>query len=177
MVMADQWLPGPRRHFKVRDEEGEVGDSHRKILVVLDPRLFGKRDSKGLILDEMSEDMLCQASSLYDQVMVFCEECQACRDVRQLAEDIQLKNVEVTYISANLIEKTEELRKRIIAVGGKIKVVRNPREITFFSMEKFVLSGYIVFARRDDWKKVGLELDKPKTFQDVQKERKTKTFW
>jgi hypothetical protein len=169
-----QWLPGPRRHFKAR--EGKSG-TQKRILVALDPRLFGKRDPKGLILDEMSEDMLCQASDLYDQVLVFCEECQACRDVRQLAEDLQLKNVEVNYVSANLIEKTEELRKRIVAVGGKIKVVKNPREITYYSMEKFVMSDWIVFARRDEWKKVGLELDKPKTFHDVQRERKGKSFW
>lgn len=175
--MADQWLPGPRRHFKVRPgEEGAEGEA-RRVLVVLDPRLFGKRDHNDIILDEMSEDMLRQASSLYDQVTVFCEECQACRDVKQLAESLVLTNVEVVFAPQDFLEKTEELRKRILAVGGKIKAVKNPREIAYHNIERFILSGHILFARRDDWKKVGLELDKPKTFKDVQKERKGKSFW
>jgi len=176
--MADnQWLPGPRKHFKARSGEGNESGEPRRILVVLDPRLFGKRDPKGVILDEMSEDMLCQAADLYDQVLVFCEECQACRDVRQLAEDIQLANVEVVYLPDDFLEKTEELRRRIVAVGGKIKVVKNPREIAYHNLDKFTMSGHIVFARREDWKRVGLELDKPKTFKDVQRDRSKKSFW
>lgn len=175
--MDNQWLPGPRRHFKVRPGEEGGEDKSRKVLVVLDPRLFGKRDPHDLILDEMSEDMLRQASSLYDQVIVFCEECQACRDVKRLAEGASLANVEVVFAPEDFLEKTEELRKRILAVGGKIKAVKNPREIAYHNLERFVLSGHIIFARREDWKKVGLELDKPKTFKDVQGERKKRVFW
>lgn len=176
--MVDQWFPGKRKRFKARGSlDGEGGEPEGKILICHDPRLFGKRDKDGLILDEMSESMLMQACDLYDQVLVFCVECQACKDVKSLAESLGLSKVEVIFQPEDPLLRTEQMRKRIIQAGGRIKPAKNPREITYFNMERFVVSEHMVFAGREDWQKIGLELDKPQSFEDLHKERKKRSFW
>lgn len=176
--MADQWFPGKRKRFRARGSlDGSGSGVEGKVLICTDPRLFGKRNKEGVILDDMSPGMLAQACDLYDQVWVFCVECEACKDLKSLAEQLDLPKVEVIFQPDDVLLRTEQMRKRIIQAGGRIKPVKNPREITYFNMERFVVSEFMVFAGREDWEKIGLELDKPQSFEDLHKDRKKRSFW
>ena len=172
----DQWLPGPRKKIRA-SREGPNG-SPRKVLLVLNPTLFAVRDGKGEVTDTISESMLRQAVAKYARVIV----CPAFGwdSVQRFKEEVarlQLP-VEVMDLAGNgSVKISEALRKMILELGGEIKHISNPREISHLNIEQYSLSSHIIIVRRDDWVKAGLELDKPLTFQDVSKQRAGRSFW
>ena len=173
--MVDQWLPGPRKRIKA----STVARSEGNVLIVLDPHLFSIRDKKGKVTDTYSELMLTQASDLYDRVLIFCVYGKSgANALKELVESIDgLNNIEFEECSDKLSTATETLKRHIIALGGRIKHVKNPREINHLNLHKFVIGEHIKFSRVDDWEKVGLKLDKTKSFDDLTKARKGKSFW
>lgn len=173
-MAIDQWFAGPRKKPK-----GQREGPPRRVLFVLDPSMFFKRDAKGTVLSEVSESMLRQALSKFDKVVVFPVYGLASAQVLQEAVATYQLEVEVAPLVSGATNATvaEMLKQKLISLGAEIKHHLNPREISHLNIEKFMISDHILIARREDWAKAGLELDKPESFEDVAKKRKNRSFW
>lgn len=177
-MVRDQWFSGKRRKFK--QPKKNVGFS----LCVLEPDFFLRRDPDGHpVTGDFSELNLQQASDRYSSVVVFAA-LLASLDVDKLKStvaELELDNFRwidlVDQKESAYTAYTDELKRCIIELGGQIKHVQNPREISYLNIDRFVFSGDIIFARRDDHEKVGIELDKPKSFKELHKARKRRSFW
>jgi len=173
-MAIDQWFSGPRKKL-----QGQREGPPRRVLFVLDPSLFFKRDAKGTVLSEASEAMLRQAVTKFDKVVVFPVYGLASAQVLQEAVASYQLDVEVAPLVGGSTNATvaEMLKQKLLSLGAEIKHHTNPREISHLNIEKFLVSDHILIARKDDWAKAGLELDKPESFEDVAKKRKNKSFW
>jgi len=149
------------------------------VLFVLDPALFFKRDAKGTVLEEVSESMLRQAVSKFDRVVVFPVYGLAKAQLLQEAIGSLQLQVEVAPVMGGSTHATvaEALKQKLLSLGAEIRHHQNPREISHLNIEKFLLSDHIIIVRKDDWERVGLELDKPESFEDAAKKRKNRSFW
>lgn len=172
-----KWFEGPRKKIN-RTPSSPRKD--RRVLLVLDSRLFAKRDVKAKPTKELSESMLRQASEIYDHVLVLVT---VVHFVRERFSELTrgLPNIEVLYsedVAGGFLNMVETTKQKIISYGIEFKHVRNPREINYLNLHKFVKQDQnLVVAATDEWKKAGLDLDKPLSFNDIAQKRKAKSFW
>jgi hypothetical protein len=167
----DQWLPGPRR-FKTPTVD------LKKILIVLQPAFFLQRGPKGEMLEEYSVDMLREAAGMFDRVLIIDEMANTkYNQLESLTKSTVEHGLDMFPVILGSLKSIERLKERIIELGGRIKFAKNPREITVLNIDKWVEGDHIVFVRLDDHDKIGLTLDKVKSFDDLSSSRKKKSFW
>jgi len=171
-MAEDLWLPGARRQLK------KSLDPNMKVLIVLDARLFCVRDAKGKDTDQISDSMLQQAGGLYQKVVIMPVYGWVLeKPIREAVDRLGLHFEIEDPLQGSVQSRVELLKKKIMILGGRIKPHKNPREISHLNIDKYVEGDHILFARRDDWERVGLKLDKPETFEDHSSKRKRKAFW
>lgn len=172
--MADDlWLPGARRQLKKSPVDGKL-----KVLIVLDARLFCVRDAKGKDTDQISDSMLQQAATLFQRVVILPVYGWVLeKPIREAVARLGLAFEVEDPLQGSVQSRVELLKKKIMILGGRIKPHKNPREISHLNIDKYTEGDHILFARKDDWERLGLKLDKPETFEDHTRNRKRKAFW
>jgi len=87
-------------------------------------------------------------------------------------------NIEIEEIN-NALDAADAMKRRIISNGGRIKHVSNPREITALNMSRFVIDeeGSFEFTKTENADEIGIEVEKPQNFEDLNKRRAGKSFW
>ena len=167
----DRWFNSPPRK----------SGKKRRLLVVLDPRLFSVRDSKGLPIAQWDIATLAEAGDKWDQIVVLERRSfQKGVEEQNLLFDLKDKPLNLAVIPCweSVLVTTEQLRKKVLDFGGKIKHVKNPREITYLNMCDFVEADNIVWIQ--SWNQTELaeiEPEKPKTFDDFSRSRKVRAYW
>lgn len=176
-MTIDRWFDGGPRHIK-------KSGSKKRMLVVLDPRLFSERDTKGNPTSEWSLDTLHAAASKWDLVLVlerrsFKKEIHEQNLLSNFVTDKSIPNLQVLVCGESVLTTTEAMKKLVIEVGAKIKHVGNPREITYLNMDKYVLDGENILWIRswDQTVEAGIEPEKPKSFEDLKEARKVRSYW
>jgi len=179
-MTRDQWFDGPR-HIK-------KSGSKKRMLVVLDPRLFSERDTKGnptsVHLGLWNLDTLRAAASKWDLVLVlerrsFKKEIHEQNLLSNFVADKSLSNLQVLVCGESVLTTTDAMKKLVLEAGAKIKHVGNPREITYLNMDKYVLDGENILWIRswDQTVEAGIEPEKPKSFEDLKEARKVRSYW
>jgi hypothetical protein len=152
-----------------------------KRILVADPMLFARRDKNNRINRiglEWSELMLQQASSQWDEILIFCAAEVELYQLQDKIKDMNLSNIIITFFPAKSTEAiTNMVKDCLIQRGAQIKQTRNPREITYLNLNKYIRSPNIVFAKANDHHLAKIELDKPKSFKELQDERKSRAKW
>jgi hypothetical protein len=182
MVMGT-WTGG-RRRIK------PSGPKKIKTLVVTDPLLFSKRDKRNIHFDPLqwSEDALRQASEAWPQVLIFCpvpedlvdpnETSSRPTDLHDFVESLGLSNVMVSQYSVRHPENATKIWKtRIMELGGTFKPAKNPREIAYLNLQRHVQGKHLTWVKGEDHIKAKIEIDKEKSFKDLQDMRKKKAEW
>jgi len=160
-----------------------------KKTLIASPLLFTKRDKHGAIGDvpEWSEPMLRQVSEAWEEVLIFVYSGLggSCVTASVLADSL-LKFLKPLSISNIIVivpvgEDTETLttytKRCLVERGAKIKSVKNPREVTYMNLRKFIDAPHMHWAGNEDFKKAKVDLDKAKSFKDLQDERKRSASW
>lgn len=180
--MADRWFSGPV--WKKKGSESKPKPKPKgKTLFVLHFRLFCKQDKHGNILQgEYSEAMLRQAAAKFGSIVILYhslhrEEIQPLLDL-VLTLRKEFPNLEAEEIESTL-DATEKMKRRIIGRGGRIKHVRNPREITTWNISRFIIDdeGVFEFTHTANAEEIGIEVEKPENFEDLKKKRQGRSFW
>ena len=172
---GNQWFGSRRRKLKAKGNDG--WSTSRTVLLILHSEFFKKRDSKGKVQDEISLSVLQQVAVKFSKVLIFIPEIMIKEQVETLCEDNQLENIEVEIANSDTVARTDQIKKRIIAFGGRLKWVQNPREISYFNIDQFLLSDHITVARSEDHNKIGIEPEKPDDFDSLSDKRKGRSFW
>jgi len=175
---------GGRRRLKPKKVE------KIKTLIVVNPLLFSKRDKNNIHFDpiQWSEEALRQASKAWPQVLIFCpvpEDLQdqssnapPPQDLWKFVESLGLTNVSVCqYTVKNPENATKIWKQRIIDLGGIFKPAKNPREVVYLNLQRHFYGPHLTWAGPEDQKKAKVEIDKEKSFKDLQKMRKKKAEW
>jgi hypothetical protein len=174
--MSSNWTGGRRRLKPVKKPR-------KKTLVVKDPSFFAKRDKKGNLTSmeepEWSTDMIEQAAEKWEQVLIFIYGGRrATEKLNKVIESLSLSNIiNYTHPSENVEHITAFWKECLIKHGAEIKRARNPREITYLNIDKFVTAPHFTWVEGDDHKTAGIVVDKPKSFNDLQKERRKRSQW
>jgi hypothetical protein len=154
----------------------------KKRTLVTTPLLFAKRDRKEDIVTDgpcvvWSLSMLKQASEKWEEVLVFCDLMYA-EDLSNLVKIQEFTNIMIlTFEKTCTDSRTQFMKECLIERGAKIITTKNPREVTYLNIKKYINAPHFTWARADDHDKVGIDLDKPKSFKELQSERKTKATW
>lgn len=152
-----------------------------KKTLIAAPLLFAKRDKRGKIADPpvWSESMLQQASDVWEEVLVFIwPETVVNQNLSNLVTLLGISNITVIDLPKTSTEElTNSVKKCIIDRGARIKPVKNPREVTYMNIRRHVDAPHMTWAGQDDHKKARIDLDKPKSFKDLQSERRLKSEW
>lgn len=130
--------------------------------------------------------MLRAASQKWNQILIleprsYTKEKSQQQLLSQFLQEVSapgLPNIEV-MVCESVLQTTDDLKRRMIEAGAQIKFVRNPREITYLNMDQYLINAdHIVWIRSwNEVEKAEIELEKPKDFNDLQKERGRKSFW
>jgi hypothetical protein len=160
-----------------------------KKTLIASPLLFTKRDKRGVIGDvpEWSETMLRQASKTWEEVLIFvypghggsCMTASVLADsLLKFLEPLSIPNIVVIVPAGDDTETLTTFTKRcLVERGAKIKSVKNPREVTYMNLRKFIDAPHMHWAGNEDFKKAKIDLDKAKSFKDLQDERKARASW
>lgn len=152
-----------------------------KRVLVADPYLFARRDKNNRINKlniEWSEQMLREASEKWDEVLVFCAAEVELYGLQDQINEMGISNIIITFYPAKSTESiTNMIKDCLIERGAKIRSCKNPREITYLNLYKFVNAPNIVFAKSNDHTLAKISVDKPKSFKDLQHERKSRAEW
>jgi hypothetical protein len=180
MGSSSAWVSRKRRAKRPTEEKTNT-------LVVINPFFFAKRNKNGQAPPnpEWSESMLRQAAEKWPKILIFfpLESPEMVEDglaekLYRFTRDLKLSNINiVTYSRTDPISATKVWREAIRSVGGTIVSPKNPREVTYLNMEKHTHASHITWVDLDDHEKLGVEIDKPKSFSDFQKVRKRSAGW
>lgn len=162
----------------------------KKTLLVVGPLLFSKRDRQGkipfqdrLLEDgiepEWSELMLRQAAKVWEEVLVFFIPLLPIYDkLDKFLKPLNIPNIKlIMYPAGSTEEMTNFLKKLLIERGARIKPSKNPREITYINMRMHIEAPHMTWVSQNEHVKAKIDLDKPKSFMDLQSERKLKSSW
>lgn len=172
-MAAGSWTGGRRKKKAVRPD-------YPKTLVVSDASFFRRRDKHNKLMEEWSESMLRQAAQKWPQVVIFekMEYNAASLSTFLFVADLKLSNVKIISYPQEELDKTTAFWKECLTeLGAKIKPARNPREVTYLNLDKWINAPHITWAGLNDHKKAKIEIDKPLTFQELQDNRKKKAEW
>jgi hypothetical protein len=177
-MTRDNWFSGPSNRIKKEPKAKKI------TLVVLDPRLFSVRDSKGNPTHEWSLDTLRAAVGKWEQVVVlerrsFKKEMSEQNLLFNFVADKDIPNIKVLVVGDSVLQTTEELKKLVMDAGAKIKHVGNPREITYLNLDSHVSDAENILWIRS-WNQTedaGIEPEKPKSFSDLKDARKVRSYW
>jgi hypothetical protein len=180
-LMMGTWTGGRRRKLKPKVEK-------IKTLVVTSPLLFTKRDKLNQLVDpfEWSDDCLRQASENWPKVLIFCPVPADLTDPGKkeppdLAEHVKTLGISnlivIPYSVTNPTSATRIWKQSIIDVGGVFNPARNPREVVYMNMQRHITAPHLTWAGAEDHKKAKVEIDKEKSFKDLQDIRKKRAEW
>ena len=83
----------------------------------------------------------------------------------------------IRYTLGPVEDMTSYWKTALVNLGATFKRARNPREVTYLNLHRFVEGSHLQWVGPDDHKKIKIKLDKAKTFQELQEERKLKAEW
>ena len=150
------------------------------------------RRKDGMLMRRPEEDphwsyaMLDSASKDWPQVLIFWDtfwlrpshETIPTQSLREVIQTLGFHNIDLVSFSSKIIQDANEVwKRRIIAYGGTVKTVKNPLEINYMFMEKYIEGDFITWAGVHDHHHIGIEVDKPKTFLELAKERESRSKW
>lgn len=163
-----------------------VPPSVKQTLIVVTPLLFAKRDRQGKVCKpvEWSELMLRQAANNWEEVLILLNSNESIlnentRNLFRLLISLNISNIVqlVIYPTDNTEEMTNFLKTQLIQRGARIKPIRNPREVTYLNMRQHIEAPHMTWVSQNEHTKARIDLDKPKSFKDLQNERKQKSTW
>jgi len=170
--VSSSWTGGRR---KLRKKPKRL-----KTLVVVDSVFFRKRDKRGHVTDKhgYSDDMLAAVQDQFDLVVVF-EPLNTKTPMAKYVEESGSKKFSVIKYETHDIEKVTSLWKTtLVGLGATFKRVRNPREITYMNLDRYMLADHITWVGPDDHKKIKIKLDKIKTERALRRtQRKRSGFY
>lgn len=174
-TMMGTWTGGRRRKLKPKLDR-------IKTLVVTSPLFFAKRDKNGDPIDpiEWSEDLLRSVSEQWPQVLVFCSVPPELKGITSSipVEDLGLTNMKVILYSVQKPEIATRIWKQaIIEIGGVFRPAGNPREVVYLSLKRHFDAPHITWVGSEDHSKAKVEIDKEKSFKDLQQLRRKKADW
>ena len=183
--MSGSWTGGRRRIKSAKPPAKQT--------LITTPLLFAKRDKHGKINNptEWSEPMLRQASAAWEEVLIFifsdyyparAEHSAVAQavgvDLIDFIGSLNLQNITVMISPPGPVETIVSFAKQcLIDRGARIKQVKNPREVTPLNLRQFVEAPHLVWASKDEHHKARIDLDKMKSFSDLQSERKKQAAW
>jgi len=173
-VSNSTWTGGRRRLKKPKKETVPT-------LVVADPNFFAKRDKRGFVPKEFeySEDMLRAARAKFDLIVVFERRRRKIRDrFSKFLESLGIDGVRVVEYTGRDVETiTSAWKTTLMEMGASFRRVRNPREITYLNLANYMNAPHITWVGPDDHKKIKINLEKDKTFKELQEERRKRAEW
>jgi hypothetical protein len=175
---------GGRRRKKINRPD------YPKTLVVSDASFFLRRTKHNEIppegSQEWSELMVRQAAKKWPQVIIFelasqyptPTSMEGFSSLEAFVDSLDVSNVKViTYEQQELDKVTAFWKECLVELGAKIKPARNPREVTYLNLDKWIDAPHITWAGQNGHKQAKIEIDKPATFEELQKKRKKKAKW
>lgn len=155
-----------------------------KKTLVAHPELFLRRNKRGEIdygteTPDWSPAMLQQASEAWEEILIFVSASENYSpSLAPLLQSLGITNITIlTYPAEKSEIQAQFMKQCLIERGARIKTVRNPREVTHLNMRAHIDAQHIHWAGANDHKKAKIDLDKPKTFKELQSERKTRASW
>ena len=155
-----------------------------KVLFVSDHAFFLKRNKQNGFEDPAcwSVQTLKEVSDKWDLVLVLGnlqieEPCAFGGNLRDLCNKFKFHNVEVIDDTKSRMDILEIMKKCIINMGGKMRFVKNIKEITYYNIYRCFENIEFRYADANDHSLVGVKVDKPKSFLEFAKERKQKAVW
>lgn len=122
--------------------------------------------------------MLRQASQAWEEVLIFITNKDYVESLPNFLKTLGLPNVTAFVFPSRLTEeRTSFMKQCLIERGARIKSVRNPREVTYMNLQKFIDAPHMTWAGANDHSKAKIEVDKPKSFSELQSERKRRSSW
>lgn len=189
-AMMGSWT-GDRRSNRQKKVERKL-----KTLVVTDPVFFVKRDKRGLPRKDKphdySEEMIKAATEQFESIVIFCSAknnpAQVVTFLKSLNFPVALTASQVlplpvpqfrviSYEQKDLESITSFWKETLLELGATFKRVRNPREITYLTLDRYMVADHITWVGPDDHFKIKIELEKDKTFQELQAERRKRAEW
>jgi hypothetical protein len=152
---------------------------HPKTLIVADPIFFARRDKRGNVTDpvQWSPDMLEAVLAKWELIVVF-EEIHADHPISnflKLYKEYPIKLI--PYEFGKVEDVTSQWKTALLELGATFKRARNPREITYLNLYRFMEGKHLHWVGADDHRKIKIKLDKAKTFMELQAKRRTKAEW
>lgn len=155
---------------------------HPKTLVVSDPAFFMRRDKRGHVTSpfQWSGAMFEEALKKWGLILIFVE-AQMVASLSKFLERYEksfkdrYKMIEYTF--GPVEDMTSLWVTALTAHGATFRRAHNPREMTYLSLYRFMEGTHLHWVGPDDHKKIRISLDKAKTFQELQEERRRKAEW
>lgn len=173
--MSGSWTGGKRRIKPSKPK-------HLKTLIVADPSFFARRDKRGHVTEprQWSEAMFEAATKKFELIVVF-EQGGAEHSIDSFLKSQEKMNKDhfrlIFYPFGPVEDITSHWKTVLLGLGATFKRARNPREITYLNLWRFMEGSHLHWVGADDHKKIRIKLDKAKTFQELQKERRLKAEW
>ena len=173
---------GGRRRIKPKAIES------KPTLFVSDPRLFARRNKVNSVIYpiEWSEQMVRDTVAKWEAICVFTTlrtltselELEHVEDFKKFIKGLGINSITVTTSDSKNVEvATKEIKECIINLGGRFRPPKNPREVTYINARRYFDAPHITFVGMNGHKKVGIEIEKERSFNDCQKLRKKRSSW
>jgi hypothetical protein len=167
----------PARNFKFSDDDEKLKLTTERLLVILGPIFFAKRDkdNKAERPYVRSEIVWQQVEARWDRVVTLMgvDDQRLQQGYQQLVMGdrkihIDAVTVDTTDIGASTQRVIDYLRGR----GIRMALPRNRRTVSWVNLQKFVSAGQsVTFVGEDDHVSIGVEPEKELTFKDLADKR------
>jgi hypothetical protein len=122
--------------------------------------------------------MLRQAATVWEEVLILVYPDSTAKSLKKAVKSLDISNIKVVqYPDGTAEELTAFAKKMLIAHGARIKSSKNPREVTYLNLQKFLDAPHMTWVGTDDHSKARIDLDKPRSFEDMERARKAKASW
>ena len=168
--------------------EGNLFINKPKVLISKYSQLFLIRSFNGIPRHrekaQWSERLLREVSENYDLILVFHDHYKDAQPIwpaqslTQFIEELDLNNIEVIkYNSHQMLEAIQIWKERILAVGGRVKKVKNLREINCFNLPELTAGDHITWVDAAGDAKLDIIVEKDKSFMELAKKRESQVNW
>jgi len=175
------WTGGRRR---LKKEKIPI----QQTAVISNPAFLLKQDKGGNRTKEYSELTLQAVAKRWEKVLIFSYvpseaniDPENTRDNKKLVkflDSLSINNVElILTVKGTTPVITEQWKSCLIRHGARIKNPKNLREISYLTLNKYMDAPHIIWIKQDDHKKIGIEVDKPLNFEELQEKRKRVSEW
>ncbi len=82
-----------------------------------------------------------------------------------------------SYARKDIEATTSFWKTTLMELGASFRRTRNPREMTYLNLHTYMTAPHITWVGPDDHSKIKINLEKDKTFQELQKVRRSRAEW